>query len=185
MGAFLELVFLSLAALLPIVNPFSTAPLFLAITESHTPEARKEQGKKAVLYMIAILGTFLVGGTLIMSFFGISLAGVRIAGGILIGRVAFRMLYPPDTIDLTPDERKESQAKKDISFFPLAMPSLSGAFISPCPAWRKSADGADRHDVVQCFVGRGKETADVARRLADALLVLHHGYADIAVAMLA
>ena len=126
MGAFLELILLSLAALLPIVNPFSTAPLFLAITESHTPEARKEQGKRAVLYMIAILGTFLVGGTLIMSFFGISLAGVRIAGGILIGRVAFRMLYPPDTIDLTPDERKESQAKKDISFFPLAMPSLSG-----------------------------------------------------------
>lgn len=53
MGHFLELALLSLAALLPIVNPFSTAPLFLAITERHTPEARREQGKKAVIYMIA------------------------------------------------------------------------------------------------------------------------------------
>jgi multiple antibiotic resistance protein len=69
---------------------------------------------------------FLLAGTLIINFFGISLPGVRIAGGILIGRVAFRMLYPPDKVDLTPEEEKESRAKPDISFFPLAMPSLSG-----------------------------------------------------------
>ncbi|MCC5912907.1 MAG: MarC family NAAT transporter [Balneolaceae bacterium] len=76
--------------------------------------------------MIGILGVFLIAGTLIINFFGISLPGVRIAGGILIGRVAFKMLYPPDSVDLTPEEKKESVKKEDISFFPLAMPSLSG-----------------------------------------------------------
>ena len=40
-------------------------------------------------------------------------------------------------------------------------------------------------DVVQCFVGRGKETADVAGRLADALLVLHQRDAHVTVAVLA
>lgn len=126
MASFIELIFATLAALLPIVNPFSTAPLFLAITEGQDEATRVEQARKGVIYMVAILGTFLVAGTLIISFFGISLPGVRIAGGILIGRVAFRMLYPPDEGELTPDEAKESKQKRDISFFPLAMPSLSG-----------------------------------------------------------
>ncbi len=126
MSSFIELALLSVVTLLPIVNPFSTAPLFLAITEGHTPEARREQGRKGVLFMVAILGTFLLAGTLIMSFFGISLPGVRIAGGILVGRVAFQMLYPPEKGELTEDETRETMEKKDISFFPLAMPSLSG-----------------------------------------------------------
>lgn len=126
MVSFFELFIYTVAALLPIVNPFSTAPLFLSITEGQDQKTRNEQGKMGVIYMVAILGTFLLAGTLIMNFFGISLPGVRIAGGILIGRVAFKMLYPPDKIDLTRDEEKESKKKEDISFFPLAMPSLSG-----------------------------------------------------------
>jgi len=121
-----ELIFLTVAALLPIVNPFSTAPLFLAITEGFDKESRNTQATKGVIYMVGILSVFLIAGTLIINFFGISLPGVRIAGGILIGRVAFKMLYPPDSIDLTPEEEKESIKKEDISFFPLAMPSLSG-----------------------------------------------------------
>ena len=121
-----ELIFYTVAALLPIVNPFSTAPLFLAITEGYDRETRNEQAKMGVIYMVGILGVFLLAGTLIIAFFGISLPGVRIAGGILIGRVAFRMLYPPDQIGLSPDEKREVRKMADISFFPLAMPSLSG-----------------------------------------------------------
>jgi multiple antibiotic resistance protein len=126
MATFLELAFYTVAALLPIVNPFSTAPLFLAITEGSDDASRNDQARRGVIYMVAILGTFLVAGTLIINFFGISLPGVRIAGGILVGRIAFRMLYPQDKGHLTPEERRESQQKSDISFFPLAMPSLSG-----------------------------------------------------------
>jgi len=126
MGSFLDLVFFTVAALLPIVNPFSTAPLFLAITEGEDQQSRNQQAKKGVIYMVAILATFLIAGTIIITFFGISLPGVRIAGGILIGRIAFRMLYPPEKVGLTPAEEEESKEKNDISFFPLAMPSLSG-----------------------------------------------------------
>lgn len=126
MASFLELVFYTLATLLPILNPFSTAPLFLAITDGYSEAERREQARRGVIYMVAILGVFLLAGTLIINAFGISLPGVRIAGGILVGRVAFRMLYPKDRVGLTPEEERESHAKADISFFPLAMPSLSG-----------------------------------------------------------
>lgn len=122
----MELIIAATAALLPIINPFSTAPLFLAMTEGDTDEERMAQARRGVIYMIAILGSFLVGGSFIMNFFGLSLPGLRIAGGILVAGVGMRMLYPKDDHEQTPAEKAEGRAKKDISFTPLAMPSLSG-----------------------------------------------------------
>ncbi len=122
----MELVIASIVGLLPIINPFSTAPLFLAMTEGDTQEERMAQARRGVLYMIAILTSFLVGGSFIMNFFGLSLPGLRIAGGILVAGVGMRMLYPKDDNDQTPEEQKETRRKRDISFTPLAMPSLSG-----------------------------------------------------------
>lgn len=122
----MQLVIATFVALLPIINPFSTAPMFLAITEGDTEAERREQAGKAVVYMICILVAFLIGGTFIMKFFGLSLPGLRIAGGILIGGVGMRMLYPKDESEQTRAERLESKFKRDVSFTPLAMPSLAG-----------------------------------------------------------
>lgn len=122
----MELVLASIAALLPIINPFSTAPLFLAMTEGYSEAERQDQAKRGVIYMVCILTAFLVGGSFIMNFFGLSLPGLRIAGGILVAGVGMRMLYPKDNHDQTPAEEKEAKKKADIAFTPLAMPSLSG-----------------------------------------------------------
>lgn len=122
----MQLAIATVIALLPIINPFSTAPMFLAITEDDTDAERQEQSRKAVIYMIFILVAFLVGGTFIMQFFGLSLPGLRIAGGILVAGVGMRMLYPKDTGIQTRAERLESRRKRDVSFTPLAMPSLAG-----------------------------------------------------------
>ncbi|MDX9732440.1 MAG: MarC family NAAT transporter [Bdellovibrionales bacterium] len=121
----MELIFGTIAALLPIVNPFSTAPMFLSLTESCTEEERARQARQGVIYMAAILLTFLVAGTFIMNFFGLSLPGMRIAGGILVSGVGMGMLKAKDEHQ-TEEERKEAVAKRDISCTPLAMPSLSG-----------------------------------------------------------
>lgn len=122
----MELIIATIAALLPIINPFSTAPMFLAITEGDSDAERAEQARKAVIYMISILIAFLIGGTFIMQFFGLSLPGLRIAGGILVAGVGMRMLYPKDGGGQTQAERMESRHKRDVSFTPLAMPSLAG-----------------------------------------------------------
>lgn len=122
----MELIIATIIGLLPIINPFSTAPMFLAITEGDTAEERAEQARKAVIYMVGILAAFLVGGSFIMNFFGLSLPGLRIAGGILVAGVGMRMLYPKDDHEQTRAERAESRRKQDVSFTPLAMPSLAG-----------------------------------------------------------
>jgi len=122
----MELIIATIASLLPIINPFSTAPMFLAMTQGDSDSYRNIQAKKGVLYMVIILLVSLVAGTFIMNFFGLSLPGMRIAGGILISRVAMGMLNPSQDSERSEEEKKEVSEKKDVSFTPLAMPSLSG-----------------------------------------------------------
>ena len=124
-GDFLSSIGVALLALLPIVNPFSTAVLLLAISAQLTPAERNRQITRACLYMTGILIVFLVAGHLIMLAFGISIPGIRVAGGMVIGFLGFRMLFPDDE-PLAPAGRIEAQQKEDISFTPLAMPSLAG-----------------------------------------------------------
>jgi multiple antibiotic resistance protein len=114
----------TVAALLPIVNPFSTIALLISITADRSEHEREEQIRRACLYMFAILVAFLVAGSLIMSFFGISIPGLRIAGGSVVSYLGFRMLFPAP--EITGQERREAIAKADVSFTPLAMPGLSG-----------------------------------------------------------
>ena len=115
----------TIAALLPIVNPISAVGLLVSITAGLTEQERGEQVKRACIYMFAILTTFLVAGGLIMNFFGISIPGLRIAGGLIVSYLGFRMLFP-DHPSISTQERAEAMQKEDVSFTPLAMPSLSG-----------------------------------------------------------
>lgn len=117
----------SFTSLLSIANPFAAMPFFLAMTDGDTAEHRRQQALKASMYMILILGVFLFGGNYIISFFGISLEGIRIAGGLLIIKMAYSML-DPDTQGrkLNAGDHSEAFRKPDISFSPLAMPMLSG-----------------------------------------------------------
>lgn len=112
-------------ALLPIVNPLSVIGMVLAITGDLTPQEREQQIRRACIYMFFILVAFLVAGSLIMKFFGISIPGLRISGGLIVAYLGFRMLFP-DQPPLSAPERNEAIAKEDVSFTPLAMPGLSG-----------------------------------------------------------
>lgn len=112
--------------LLPLINPLAAAPTFLAITEGDSEQRRREQALKGCLYMVAILVSFLIGGTFIMNFFGISIPGLRIAGGIMLTGIGMNMLATHRSSDDEREEREAARKKMDVSFSPLAMPMLSG-----------------------------------------------------------
>ena len=125
-GHFWELILGTVIALIPLINPLASAPTFLAITEGDTRERRLQQLRMACVYMVVILGSFLVGGTFIMGFFGISIPGLRIAGGLLVAGIGFGMLMGPPREAGSRRAEQEARAKRDVSFSPLAMPMLSG-----------------------------------------------------------
>ncbi|PAW64431.1 MAG: stress protection protein MarC [Opitutia bacterium Tous-C1TDCM] len=125
---FWELILGTVIALLPLINPLASAPTFLAITEGDSRERRMQQLRHACFYMVGILVCFLIGGTFIMGFFGISIPGLRIAGGLLVAGIGSTMLMGPARDPNRGDSvaEAEARAKRDISFSPLAMPMLSG-----------------------------------------------------------
>ncbi|MEY2880095.1 MAG: hypothetical protein RLZZ15_2475 [Verrucomicrobiota bacterium] len=124
---FWQLILGTVIALLPIINPLAAAPTFLAITEGDTRERRLAQLRRACCFVAVILVSFLIGGTFIMKFFGISIPGLRIAGGLLVAGIGSTMLLGPGReVGADDPAHREARAKRDVSFSPLAMPILSG-----------------------------------------------------------
>lgn len=117
----------SFTSIISVANPLGAMPVFISLTEHNTADDRIAIARKASFYMFLILTLFLLAGTYIMSFFGISLPGIRIAGGLIIMRAAYAMLTPGrDERKLSQEDKEAAKTKEDVSFSPMAMPMLSG-----------------------------------------------------------
>lgn len=114
----------TVAALFPIANPVGAVPIFYSLTVTDTPRYRLRQAQKIALNVVLVLATFLLLGKLILSFFGISLGVLRIAGGLIVAHTAWEMVTARQR--LTFQENKEAIDKEDISFTPMAVPIVSG-----------------------------------------------------------
>lgn len=114
------------ASIISVSNPLSSMPVFTSLTEHNSSEERTAIAQKSVLYMFLILALFLFAGTYIISFFGISLPGIRVAGGFIIMRAAWAMLTPGSDRRMTDEDKQSAKLKEDVSFSPLAMPLLAG-----------------------------------------------------------
>ena len=111
-------------ALFPIVNPIGGIPLFFSLTADLPREERNRTARRTAVYVIAILVTFMLFGRFVLSFFGISLPVLKIAGGLIVANTAWGMVTASNR--MTMEERSEALTKEDISLTPMAMPMLSG-----------------------------------------------------------
>jgi len=124
--AFLQSFAMTYAALFPIANPLGNAAIFLSITPGEKSTQRQSQALMGSLYMFGILLLFFVAGNFVMRFFGITLDGVRVAGGLVVAHVGFKLMNPKKEDTHGPEEEAEAKAKPDISLSPLAIPLLAG-----------------------------------------------------------
>lgn len=116
------------AGLFAIMNPFGNLPIFISLTgDREVPEQRSIAAKAAVVSFI-LLTLFLLLGTYILHFFGITLNAFRVAGGILIFVIAFNLLNAKTghSQSLHEHEEAHSKTKDDVSVTPLATPILAG-----------------------------------------------------------
>lgn len=124
MSYYFQLYIAALAALIPIVNPFSTVPLFLGlIGKRPAAETRALVFKVARNFFIVTMTVFFM-GTFILDFFSLSITGIRIAGGLVIMILGFRMLFPGDVPAPAPADKGRHGA--DVTLVPLTIPSLAG-----------------------------------------------------------
>jgi multiple antibiotic resistance protein len=110
-----------MAGILVIVNPLTTAFVFLALVPDATVDERRAIAKKATLTATGVLVTFALMGGLIFHVFGITLHAFRIAGGIILFGIAMGML------GRNSEHKGIGGAERhDISIIPLAIPFISG-----------------------------------------------------------
>ena len=126
---------LGLVVLLPLANPLTTVALFLGLAGDMNFQERNRQAMQASIYVFLIMMVAWYAGNAVLHTFGISIPGLRMAGGLIVAFIGFRMLFPAkpvghsvearhkkDEIDAT-DTQSESV---NIAFVPLAMPSTAG-----------------------------------------------------------
>lgn len=98
--------------------------MFLSLTANFSKQERQKAVNLASFYMFILLTVFLILGVGLLSFFGIQLTSLRIAGGLIIGYLGFEILFPAAII--LPAQTAQGSTANDIAFMPLAMPSMSG-----------------------------------------------------------
>lgn len=123
-----EIFFLSFASLFSITNPLGTVPIFVGLTSDNSSSEQHKTALLTGLNVCVILLISFFGGKFILSFFGISLDSLRIAGGLIIASSGFALLTGKFTKHKGMDKRVKDDAytRDSISLTPLAMPMIAG-----------------------------------------------------------
>src|SRR3989441_4129879 len=110
-------------ALLVIVNPIGTMPMFLGLTHRHTVAEKKRIARVASISMAVVLTVSAVVGEHLLGFFGITIASFRVGGAILILFLAISMMHAATSGERqTPQGGKEGEEKEGHARGPLAHP---------------------------------------------------------------
>ena len=85
---------LGLVILLPLANPLTSMTMLLSLGQHIPYKERARQIRQAACYVVGIMLVTYYAGAWIMSTFGISIPGLRIAGGLIVMVLGFSMLFP-------------------------------------------------------------------------------------------
>ncbi|AVP56266.1 MarC family protein [Pulveribacter suum] len=119
----------ALIGVLPIINPLASAPLFVDFTRGLSDEARTRLARRIGQNVMVLLTFAMVMGSYVLDFFGVSLPAVRIAGGMVVASIAWRMLNAQQATsdDATQMVNALTEDKASIkAFYPLTFPLTCG-----------------------------------------------------------
>ncbi|SFS95011.1 multiple antibiotic resistance protein [Zhouia amylolytica] len=124
----MELFLYIFAALFSVINPLGTVPIFVGLTQDESRSALSRTALWTAINTLIILILSFFTGKYLLSFFGISLNSLRIAGGLIITSSGFALLTGKFTKHKGIDGRVKDDAfhRDDISLTPLAIPMLAG-----------------------------------------------------------
>ena len=115
-------------ALFSVLNPIGTVPIFVGLTQGDSKQecSRISLWTSINVFLILIISFFI--GKYVLSFFGISIDSLRIAGGLIIVSSGFSLLSGQFNKKRGINKKIENEAQKrnDIALTPLAMPMLAG-----------------------------------------------------------
>lgn len=124
----MEIFIFLFAALFSVLNPIGTVPIFVGLTQDYS---KKERSRVALwtavnVFIILIISFFV--GQYVLTFFGITISALRIAGGIIIASSGFGLLNGKFNKNkgINKKVQQDIENRNEIALTPLAMPMLAG-----------------------------------------------------------
>ena len=116
------------AALFSVLNPIGTVPIFVSLTQDYTKHDRSVVSFKTALNVFVILIISFFIGQYVLTFFGITISALRIAGGLIIASSGFSLLNGQfkKNKGINKEIEEDIQSRNEIALTPLAMPMLAG-----------------------------------------------------------
>jgi multiple antibiotic resistance protein len=112
--------------LFPVVNPLGAAPLFLSLTADRTPRQRQRLALLVAFNSFWLLVGSTLFGSLILEFFGISIPVVRVAGGLLVTAMGWKLLSEGTGSSREPLHDAADAGAAHDGFYPLTLPLTVG-----------------------------------------------------------
>lgn len=132
MHPFIKEFLYAFVAIFPMINPLALTGAFLTLTKEATVPQRNKLSFRVSLYgLILLIGTLFI-GPFILYFLGLQVADIRIAGGMVVTFIAWRMLNAQPKNRHEKDQESLHDSSDDdhimkMAFFPLTMPLTAGA----------------------------------------------------------
>ena len=123
--SFLQIV----ATLLPIMNPPSGAAMFLSVTDGASAKTRHALSKSIAINCFLMLLAFILVGSFVLKFFGISKDIVLIGGGLLVVKMGWGLVNADNSTPKHDEQLADSYTPEKIkqtAFFPLSFPMTVG-----------------------------------------------------------
>jgi multiple antibiotic resistance protein len=125
---------LALTALLPLINPIASALVFLGLVGEQPAPVYKQLARKIAVATFVFLLVIEFVGSLLLSFFGLSLPIVQITGGLVIAATAWSLLFEKDSGAHARNKHQEiadgmQRDDEDLSgkiFYPFTFPITAG-----------------------------------------------------------
>jgi len=124
----MELAGLAFTTFFATISPISVSAMFAALTVTADAKSRRTMAIRGTFIAACILLGFALLGEYLLTGLGISLAALRISGGILLLLIGIDKVFAraSNGASTTREEQEEAEIKDDISVFPLATPLLAG-----------------------------------------------------------
>lgn len=116
------------AALFSVLNPIGTVPIFVGLTHDDSNAERSRISLWTAINVFIILIVSFFAGQYVLTFFGISIDALRIAGGLVILSSGFSLLSGKinKKRGINKKIENDAQSRNDIALTPLAIPMLAG-----------------------------------------------------------
>jgi multiple antibiotic resistance protein len=125
---------IAFSALLPLVNPLGSALVFYGLVGAASPEVYRRLARRIAINTILFLLVIELIGAALLSFFGVSLPIVEVAGGLVLAAMGWSLLNQPSAAANQQEKEEETRGCDDPdverlfqqTFYPLTFPVTAG-----------------------------------------------------------